>query len=87
MVLDGWPEPRYPGPNPPLRRAGVVTPLRAKEIRVRVAGQLRDDVDIRLLAELLIDSWMETAVQRDQEHDHSGAAGLTEIKDREADES
>lgn len=62
-----------------------MTPLRAKEIRVRVAGQLRDDVDVRLLAELLIDSWMETAAQRAQEQGCVEAAGLTEK--READES
>jgi hypothetical protein len=59
--------------------------LRAREIRVRVAGQLRDDVDVRLLAELLIDSWMETAAQRAHDRGRPGAAGLTEK--READES
>jgi site-specific DNA recombinase len=55
--------------------------LRAREIRVRVAGQLRDDVDVRLLAELLIDSWMETAAQHAHERGRAGAAGLTEKRE------
>lgn len=84
--LDGRPEFLYVGPNPPQSWVLVVTPLRARDIRVRVGGLLRDDVDVRLLAELLLDSWIESEAGRERARNSTESAGLTDSAQRKAGE-
>lgn len=84
--LDGRPEFPYVGPNPPKSRFLVVTPLRARDIRVRIDGLLRDDVDVRLLAELLLDSWIESEAGREHARKSTEAVGLTDSAQRKAGE-
>jgi hypothetical protein len=80
--LDGDPESVYRGPDLPFLRVRVVTPLRAKNIRVRIDGRLRDDVDVRLLAELLLEVRAET--EREQLKPPEEPAGLTDSERRRA---
>jgi hypothetical protein len=55
-------------------------------VRVRVTGALRDDVDVRLIVESLIDAVLES--ERSGEGEPGGAeAGRTELSRRKADRS
>jgi hypothetical protein len=65
---------------------GAVSPVGGKEVRVRVTGALRDDVDVRLIVESLIDAVLESersAVGTPECAD----AGRTESTSRKADRS
>jgi hypothetical protein len=80
--LDGDPESVYRGRDPPFPRVRVVIPLRTKNFRVHVDGRLREDVDVRLLAELLLEVWAET--EREQLNPPEEPAGLTDSERRRA---
>ncbi|GAB3999377.1 hypothetical protein GCM10029992_27990 [Glycomyces albus] len=57
-----------------------------RNVRVRVTGALRDDVDVRLIVETLIDAVLES--ERGAEGEPRGAdAGRTESSSRKADRS
>ena len=57
-----------------------------KEVRVRVTGALRDDVDVRLSVESLIDAVLES--ERSAGGEPGGTdAGRTESSSRKADRS
>jgi hypothetical protein len=58
--------------------------MSGREVRVRVTGALRDDVDVRLIVEILIDAVLESERSAEVE---SGSAGQTESSSRKADRS
>jgi hypothetical protein len=61
-----------------------VSPVGGKEVRVRVTGALRDDVDVRLILESLIDAVLESERSAEPE---GADAGRTESSSRKADRS
>lgn len=58
-----------------------------KEVRVRVTGALRDDVDVRLIVESLIDAVLESERSAEVEPGSADAAGRTESSSRKANRS
>ena len=58
-----------------------------REVRVRVTGALRDDVDVRLIVESLIDAVLESERSAGVKAERADAAGRTESSSRKADRS
>lgn len=58
-----------------------------KEVRVRVTGALREDVDVRLIVESLIDAVLELEQSAKVAPERADAAGRTESSSRKADQS
>jgi hypothetical protein len=59
--------------------------MSGREVRVRVSGALRDDVDVRLIVETLIDAVLES--DGGAETERADSAGRTESSNRKADRS
>ncbi|QSB06095.1 hypothetical protein [Natronoglycomyces albus] len=58
-----------------------------REARVRVTGALRDDVDVRLIDESLIDAVLESERSAEVKPEQADTAGRTESSSRKADRS
>jgi hypothetical protein len=58
-----------------------------RNVRVLVTGALRDDVDVRLIVETLIDAVLESERSAEVEPEQADSAGRTESSSRKADRS
>lgn len=66
---------------------GAVSLVGGREVRVRMTGALRDDVDVRLIVESLIDAVLESERSAGVDPGPADAAGRTESSSRKADRS
>jgi hypothetical protein len=63
-----------------------VTPVRHEDVRVRIVGELRDEIDVQSIAAALVDAAL-AITERDDRPGPGGSAGHTDDDDRKADDS
>ena len=85
-MLDTPAEWAYGGTGPPPYLGRAVTPVVTGDIRVRVVGEPREEVDVLSIAAALVDAALAIA-DRDDQLDSCAVAGLTDDDDREADDT